>query len=73
MLWTINHTNDNKMLNKKSELINKCRHLKKFLLKKKQRTIVLCVFVFLNLTNIFFGLFLDKKDKDTICLMIAFA
>ena len=38
-LWIINHINDNNMLNKKSELINKCRHLRKFLLKhvkKKQ-------------------------------------
>ena len=38
-LWIINHINDKNMLNKKSELINKCRHLKKFLLKdvkKKQ-------------------------------------
>ena len=38
-LWIINHINDNNILNKKSELINKCRHLKKFLLKhvkKKQ-------------------------------------
>ena len=38
-LWIINHINDNNMLNKKSELVNKCRHLKKFLLKhvkKKQ-------------------------------------
>ena len=37
--WIVNHINDNNMLNKKSELINKCRHLKKFLLKhvkKKQ-------------------------------------
>ena len=32
-LWIINHINDHNMLNKKSELINKCRHLKKFLLK----------------------------------------
>ena len=38
-VWIINHINDNNMLNKKSEFINKCRHLKKFLLKhvkKKQ-------------------------------------
>ena len=38
-IWIINHINDNNMLNKKSEFINKCRHLKKFLLKhvkKKQ-------------------------------------
>ena len=38
-LWIINHINDNNILNKKSELIKKCRHLNKFLLryvKKKQ-------------------------------------
>ena len=29
-LCIINHINDNKILNKKSELINKCRYLKKF-------------------------------------------
>ena len=33
-LWIINHINDHNMLNKKSELINKCRHFKKFLLKR---------------------------------------
>ena len=32
-LWIVNHISDNNILNKKSELINKCRHLKKFLLK----------------------------------------
>ena len=35
-LWIINHINDNNILNKKSEFINKCRYLKRFL----------CVFVF---------------------------
>ena len=55
--------NDNNMLNKKSELIDKCRHLKKFLLKhvkKKQWALVLgvfCIFVFLNITNVFLFLF----------------
>ena len=44
--WTINHINDNNILNKKSELINKCDHLNKFLLKHRQ-TLVLCVLVFL--------------------------
>ena len=48
-IWIINHINDNSMLNKKSELINKCGHLKFLLkhIKKKQSTLVLCVFVFL--------------------------
>ena len=32
-LWIINHINDNNILNKKSELVNKYRHLDKFLLK----------------------------------------
>ena len=39
-----------KLWNKKPELINKCRHLNKFLskhVKKKQRTLVWCVFVVL--------------------------
>ena len=38
-LWIINHINNNNILNKKSELINNCRNLNKFLLKhvtKKQ-------------------------------------
>ena len=80
-LWIVNHINDNNILNKLSELINKCKHLNKFLLKKKEDvkkkpwTLVLSIFVFcifiLNLTNRFFCLFLDKKD--IICLMIAFA
>ena len=38
-LWIINHINDNNKMNKKSELINKCGHLNKSLLKhvkKKQ-------------------------------------
>ena len=75
--WIIKHINDNNILNKKSELISKSGHLKKFLLKhvkKKQWTLVLCVFVFcifvLNITNIFY-FFLDRKDIT--CLMIAFA
>ena len=53
-LWIINHINDNNILNKNSELINKCRHLNKFLLKrvtKKQWTLVLCVFVFLYFSS----------------------
>ena len=32
-LWIINFIHDNNYLNKKSELINKCRHINKFLLK----------------------------------------
>ena len=32
-LWIINHINDNNILNKKSERINKCRYLNKFLVK----------------------------------------
>ena len=36
-LWIINQINDNNILNKKSELINKCRHLNKFLLKHVQK------------------------------------
>ena len=81
-LWIINHINhinDNNILNKKSGLINKCRHLNKFLLKrikKKQWTLVLYVFEFLYFSSkhnkyIFFVLFLDKKD--IICLMITLA
>ena len=31
-LWIIHHINDNNILNKKSELINKCKLLNKFLL-----------------------------------------
>ena len=57
-LWIINHVNDSNILNKKSELINECRHLNKFLLKlvkKKQWTLVLCIFVFL--------LFYSKHSK----------
>ena len=49
-LWIINHINDNNILNKKSEVINKCRHLNKFLLKhvrKKHWKSVLCLVVFL--------------------------
>ena len=41
------------ILNKNLELINECRHLNKFLLKnvkKRQRTLVLCVFVYLYYT-----------------------
>ena len=36
-LWIINHNNDNNILNKKSELINKCRHLNNFLLKQVKK------------------------------------
>ena len=36
-LWIINHINDNNTLNKKSELIKKCRYLKKFLLKHAKK------------------------------------
>ena len=32
-LWIINFMHDNNFLNKKSELINKCRHFKNFLLR----------------------------------------
>ena len=32
-LWIINFIHDNNYLNKKSELINKCRHFNKFLLR----------------------------------------
>ena len=52
-LWIINHINDSNMLNKKSELINKCRHLKKLLFKAcKEETVNrsfmrICIFVFL--------------------------
>ena len=31
--WIINHINDNNILNEKSECINKCRYLNKFLVK----------------------------------------
>ena len=44
-LWIINQINDNNILNKKSELINKCRNLNKFLLKhvqKKQKQFYTC-------------------------------
>ena len=37
MLWIIKQINDNNILNKKSELINKYRHLNKFLLKHVQK------------------------------------
>ena len=66
-LWIINHINDNNILNKKSELINKCRHLNRFLLKhvkKKQWTLVLGIFVFFYFSSKhkkYFFLFLDKK------------
>ena len=52
-LWITNHINDNNMLNKKSELINKCRYLKKVLIKTYKEEIVkvsfmrICIFVFL--------------------------
>ena len=36
-LWIINFILDNNYLNKKSELINKCRHINKFLLKNVKR------------------------------------
>ena len=36
-LWIINFIHDNSYLNKKSELINKCRHINKFLLKNFKR------------------------------------
>ena len=36
-LWIINFTYDNNYLNKKCELINKCRHINKFLLKNVKR------------------------------------
>ena len=36
-LWIINFIYDNNYLNKKSELINKCRHINKFLLKNVKR------------------------------------
>ena len=50
-LWIINQINNNNILNKKSELINKCRHLKKFLLKQVKKTVNfsfmrICIFVF---------------------------
>ena len=51
-LWIIHHINDNNILNKKSELINKCKHLNKFLLYTcKEETVSLsfmriCNFVF---------------------------
>ena len=35
-LWIINHITDTNILDKKSELINKCRHLNKLLLKRYQ-------------------------------------
>ena len=38
-LWMINFIHDNNYLNKKSELINKCRHINKFLLKNIKRQI----------------------------------
>ena len=42
-LWVINHINDNNILNKKSELITKCRHFKKVLIKTcKGKTVNLC-------------------------------
>ena len=34
--WIINHITDTNILNKKSEIINKCRHLNKLLLKRYQ-------------------------------------
>ena len=37
-LWIINHINDNNILNKKSELSNKCKHLNKFLLKHVKKS-----------------------------------
>ena len=36
-LWIINFINDEKMLNKKSELISNCRHLNKHLLRNVKR------------------------------------
>ena len=36
-LWIINQINDNNILNKKSELIKKCRHLNKLLLKQVKK------------------------------------
>ena len=36
-LWIINFIHVNNYLNKKSELINKCRHINKFLLKNVKR------------------------------------
>ena len=35
-LWIINFIQDNNYLNKKSKLINKCRHINKFLLKRSR-------------------------------------
>ena len=37
-LWIINSINDENCLNKRSELISKCRHLKKVLLKSVKKT-----------------------------------
>ena len=67
--WITNHINDNNIFNKKSELINKFRHLNKFSLKHVKKKIVnlgfmhvsTFVFLFLNLTNTLFCLSLDKK------------
>ena len=36
-LWIINFIHDNNYINKKSELINECRHINKFLLKNFKR------------------------------------
>ena len=36
-LWIINFTNDENMLNKKSEVISKCRHLNKYLLRNVKK------------------------------------
>ena len=71
------HINDNNIFNKNSELINKCRHLKKFLLKhvKKKRWTLLsfmqiCILYFSSKhKKYFFYLFLDRKDIT--CQMIA--
>ena len=60
--WIINHINDNNILNKKSELVNKCRHLKMFLLKRKEKTVNfsfmhICILYFSSKHNNFLFIF----------------
>ena len=83
-LWIINHINDNNIINKKSELINKRKHLNKFLLKhvkKKQWTWVLYIFVFLyfysKLTK-YVSLFIFREKRyqipdDCFCMKLRVA
>ena len=44
-LWIINFVNDKNMLNKKQELISKCRHLNKHLLKTVKKKWYSCNFI----------------------------